>query len=222
LQLDYYEDDYDVSSVFHSVSNTLGINSFAKAIQQREDIDDFCGQNQVNICEVNVFEDSAIFSASSVHASKSTGVSPENLAKIFRIDLQGARRTIDATTQHIKRSKDPTLSRRYSTYDRALRYRHVKELFFMDTFFATGKAGKTTRGHTCMQIFVTDKGFVYVVPLLDKSGKSISYAISEFFKVVGIPDAFICDKSPEQTAGDAKRVCNQSGTAIRALEPNTP
>ena len=60
---DYYEDDYDVSSVFHSVSNTLGINSFAKAIQQREDIDDFCGQNQVNICEVNVFEDSSIFSA---------------------------------------------------------------------------------------------------------------------------------------------------------------
>ena len=209
--------------MLQEVSNTLEVGSFAEAIQERSEIEDFCGQNRMNICQVDVgVPDPELCVTSGVHTGKSAGVSPEDLAKIFRIDLQRARRTIDATTQHIKRSKDPTLSRRYSTNDRALRYRHVKEMFFMDTFFATGKAGKTTRGHTCMQIFVTDKGFVYVVPLPDKSGKSIAYAIREFFKVVGIPYAFICDKSPEQTSGEAKRICNQSGTAIRALEPNTP
>ena len=219
---EYNEDEYEVSAVLQDISNTLGVTSFAEAIKDADDIDTFCGQNRVNICQVDIAEEPELFTASSVHTSKSAGVSPEDLAKIFRIDIQRARRTVEATTQNVKRSKDPTLSRRYSTNDRALRYRHIKELFFMDTFFATGKAGKTTRGHTCMQIFVTDKGFVYVVPLPDKSGKSIAYAISEFFKAVGIPDAFICDKSPEQTAGEAKRVCNQSGTAIRALEPNTP
>jgi hypothetical protein len=36
--------------------------------------------------------------------------------------------------------------------------------------FATKRAKQTTRGNTCMQLFVTtDKGFVYVVPLLSKS-----------------------------------------------------
>jgi hypothetical protein len=34
----------------------------------------------------------------------------------------------------------------------------------MDTFLATKKAGETSRGHTC-QLFVPDKGFVYIVPM---------------------------------------------------------
>jgi hypothetical protein len=38
----------------------------------------------------------------------------------------------------------------------------------MDTFFATKKAGKSSQGHACCQRFVTDKGFVYVVPMKSK------------------------------------------------------
>ena len=39
----------------------------------------------------------------------------------------------------------------------------------MDTFFATKKGGQSSRGHTCCQLFVTDKGFIYVVPMERKS-----------------------------------------------------
>ena len=39
----------------------------------------------------------------------------------------------------------------------------IKDYFFMDTFFATKKGGQSSRGHTCCQLFVTDKGFIYVV-----------------------------------------------------------
>ena len=39
----------------------------------------------------------------------------------------------------------------------------------MDTFFATKKGGQSSRGHTCCQLFVTDKGFIYVVQMKKKS-----------------------------------------------------
>ena len=49
--------------------------------------------------------------------------------------------------------------------DRMLRYKRIKDFFFMDTFFATKKGGQSSRGHTCCQLFVTDKGFIYVVSM---------------------------------------------------------
>ena len=33
----------------------------------------------------------------------------------------------------------------------------------MDTFFATKKGGHSSCGHTCWQLFVTDKGFLQVI-----------------------------------------------------------
>lgn len=140
------------------------------------------------------------------------------------IDLRSrAKQTLDATSQQLRRSNDPTLARRFNTNDKLLWYRHIKELFFYtDTFVATRKAGTTARGHTCMQMFVTDKGFVHVVPMVDKTGISVAQAMKEFFKAVGVPDAIICDKSKEQTDGEAAKFCRQGGTQVRILEPNTP
>ena len=68
----------------------------------------------------------------------------------------------------------------------------------MDTFFATKKAHKSTRGNTCCKLFVTDKGFVYVVPL--KSKGEVLLAVKQFAKEVGALDAFICDAAGEQTS----------------------
>jgi hypothetical protein len=106
---------------------------------------------------------------SAAHAGKTKGVNAEHLAKTWQIDLDTAQKTIDVTSQKSSRKDNPTLSRNYSTNDRMLRYKRVNEYFFMDTFFATKKAKKSSRGHTCCQLFVTDKGFVYVVPMKSKS-----------------------------------------------------
>ena len=114
--------------------------------------------------------DFEFFTASATHAEASKGISAEQLSKVWRIDLDSATRTLDITTQRCKRSDDPTLSRNYSTNDRMLRYKRIHQHFFMDTFFATKKAGKSSRNYTCMQLFVTDKGFVFVVPIKSKSG----------------------------------------------------
>ena len=39
----------------------------------------------------------------------------------------------------------------------------------MDTFVATSKGGKSTRGHTWVQLFVTNKVFIHEIPMRRKS-----------------------------------------------------
>ena len=151
---------------------------------------------------------------------KPKGITPERLAEVFKIDDATARRTLMVTTQRISRVKDPTLSRNFSNNDRPLRYHYIKDHFFTDTMFAAKKAGPSRRGNTCMQVFVTDKGYIKVIPMQTKSQVSQAYKL--FFKHVGVPDAIVCDGSKEQTLGESKRICDAVGTTIRKLERNKP
>jgi hypothetical protein len=70
------------------------------------------------------------------------GVTPEHLSKVWRISFENAKRTIGTTTQLSVTPKDPILAKNYNTNDRMLRYKRIKEYFFMDTFFATKHGGK--------------------------------------------------------------------------------
>ena len=101
-----------------------------------------------------------------------------------------------------------------------LRYKRISEYFFMDTFFSTKKAGKSTRKNTCCQLFVTDKGFVYVVPM--KSKANVLDAVKQYAKEIGAPDALIFDMSGEQTSQPMRKFCHKIGTSLRVLEEGTP
>ena len=153
-------------------------------------------------------------------SSLSSGVTPEHLAKVWRISQEDARRTIENTSQFMVRPTDPTLSRNYGTNDRMLRYKRIHQHFFMDTFFASKKRGKSSRGHTCCQLFVTDKGFVYVVPMLRKG--DVPLAMKQFAKEIGAPDAFVADMSGEQMSPAVKQFVTEIGSTLRALEEGTP
>ena len=157
--------------------------------------------------------------ASTAQAGKSRGVDPKHLSKIWRISHEDAQRTIDVTTQTSIQTDDPVLSRNYSKIDRMLRYKRIKDLFFMDTFFATKKGGQSSRGHTCCQLFVADKGFIYVVPMKRKS--EVLLVIKKFAKEIGVPDSFVADMSGEQMSSEVKKFCNDIGTTLRALEEGT-
>jgi hypothetical protein len=78
----------------------------------------------------------------------------------------------------------------------------------MDTFFATKKASKSTRNHTCCQLFVTDNGFVYVVPL--KSKVNVLDAVKQFAKEIGVPDALNFYMSGEQTSQPMRKFATKS------------
>ena len=110
--------------------------------------------------------------ASTAQDGKSRGVDPKHLSKIWKISHDDAQRTIDITTQMSIQTDDPVLSRNNSINDRMLRYKRIKDFFFMDTFFASKKGGQSSRGHTCCQRFVTDKRFIYVVPMKRKQKSS--------------------------------------------------
>ena len=110
-------------------------------------------------------EDMDAFFVSSVHGGPEVGVDARHLSEVWWISHENTKRTIDATTQHGTYNTNPAMNQNYTTNDWMLRYRRITQYFFMDTFFATKKGGTLSRGNTCYQLFVTDKGFIYVVPM---------------------------------------------------------
>ena len=90
----------------------------------------------------------------------------------------------------------------------------------MDTFLATKKGGQSSRGHTSCQLFVTDKGFIYVVPMKRKS--EVHLAIKKLAKGICAPDSFVADMSCKQMSSEVKKFCIDIGTTLRALEEGTP
>ena len=128
--------------------------------------------------------------ASATHAEKRKGVSPELLEKIWRIDNSTVKRTIRTTTQLNKQEANSKLSRNFGTNDRMLRYIRIKSYFFANTLFVTKKEG-ISRGYTCMQIFVSYKGYVFIAAM--KSISEFPKSLKMFAKEVGVPEAIIAD-----------------------------
>ena len=90
----------------------------------------------------------------------------------------------------------------------------------MDTLFATKKARKLSRGNGCCQLFITDKGFVYVVPM--KSRTEVLQAVKQFAKEIGVLDAIICDEASEKKSQNIRKLLGEIGTTLRLLEEGTP
>jgi hypothetical protein len=101
-----------------------------------------------------------------------------------------------------------------------LRYKRIRDYFYIDTFFATKKGGKSSRGHTCCLVFVTDKGFVYFVPMKRKG--EVLLALNQFAKEIRAQDAFVAVMSGEQMSKEEKAFRNEIGSTLRALEEGTP
>ena len=160
------------------------------------------------------------FFSSGVHGGPEVGVDARHLSKVWRISYEDAKGTIDATTQYGTHTPNRVMNQNYTTNDRMLRYRQITQYFFMNTFFATKKGVTSSRGNTCCQFFVTDKGFIYVVPMKRKS--EVLAAIKLFAEEVGAPDAIVSDMAKEQVSQEVRNFCNTIGTTLRALEEGTP
>jgi hypothetical protein len=95
------------------------------------------------------------FMVSATHARMKHNVQVEHLSKIWGIDMETASKTLDITSQNVNRKRSTDLSRNYATNDKMLQYNRIKEFFFMDTFYDTKKAGKSSRGNACCPLFDT-------------------------------------------------------------------
>ena len=150
--------------------------------------------------------------AASTFVRNEKRIDGDYLSKVWRIPLEEANRTINVTTQRCVPSENQSLVRNIGTNDRMLRYKRLNTHFFMDTFFATKTATKSTRGNTCCQIFVTDKGCTHVEPMRCRS--DILCALKSFAKEIGVPEAFIVDAAKEQNSLKVKKFLNDIGTIL--------
>ena len=157
---------------------------------------------------------------SSVVSKDSRGsVIAEELSELWGISKERAEKTLHSTTQLMRRIPGhPSLTRRYKTNDRMIRYKRINTNIFMDTYFS---AVKSTRGNTCAQLFVSEFNHVRIHPMKTRK-EGVPHALKEYFKNVGVPKAIICDGAAEQVQGESRRICNQVSTKIKQLERDTP
>ena len=73
-----------------------------------------------------------------------------------------------------------------------LHYKPIKRQFFTNTLSDAAK-GKSKRGNTCCQIFVSDKGFVVFYPMDSKS--QFESALYQFCKDFDVPYTLVIKPS---------------------------
>ena len=103
----------------------------------------------------------------------------------------------------------------FGTDDCMLRYKHIKFHFFTNTFFVPEKY-RSWRGNKCCQLFVSDIGFVFLVPMQSKG--QFPDTLRKFCKEIGVPKSLICDPSGEQTSNTVKKWCNEVALPLQILE----
>ena len=122
---------------------------------------------------------------------------------------------LDVTTQFNKQDADYLLSHKFSTNNRMMQYRRINSTFFNETFFVT-EIEKSVRGYTCMQLFVSKKGFVKVYGM--KSVKEFPQAQRRFVKEAGAPKDFVVNPHWEQTSKETQYFCHKIRKTLGVLE----
>ena len=128
------------------------------------------------------------YNVSLASSTRDKPISAETLARNWGIGLDAARRTSAATTQRGVRYITPTMSKRFRTNDRMLRYKRLRVDMFTDTMFANIRS---KRGNKCAQVYCTNFGWSRVYPMKKKSEAHESF--SALCSQVGVPPSIKMD-----------------------------
>ncbi len=157
--------------------------------------------------------------SSTTTGKRKGNLTAERLAKNWSISLDSAKQTLKVTTQRgVRTTANPSLSRRFRTNDRQLRYRRLRCDMYTDTLDA--KTVMSKRGNKYAQIFATRFGWYRAFPLKAKS--EAHQAVSILFARDGVPNVMVMDGAREQTLGDFRRKCREAGCHIKQTEPYSP
>ena len=144
-------------------------------------------------------------------------VNAEKLAKNWRIGLELARRTVEATTQVAVRDFSSTTgSRRLKPRHWLLDQKRVGCAAYHDTYF--GKC-KSLRGNTCAAVFGTTFHSALVDALRTKGDSHYSFDV--FCERIGIPTRLISDNAPELIKGDFGKKARRAQCPIKPIETET-
>ena len=146
------------------------------------------------------------------------GIQPSELAQRWGIGIEAARRTLNVTTQRgVRTVAHPSLSRRFRTNDRQLRYRRLATDIYADTLVSKHKS---KCGNLYAQVFATKFGWCRVFLMQRKS--DAHHALSLLFTRDGVPLRLIVDGSKEQMQGEFRQKARQADCQLRAVEPHSP
>ena len=222
--------DDDLMRQVQACEGTLNENELAEALENLN----LATSYAISAGSTAVLEDDELFvndlrgivddaeATFSALATSPKGVTAERLAKLWRISEEDAHRTIETTTQLGRYSADrESLTRENPTDDRALRYkRFMDTVVYTDTMFVTKKA-TSTRGYTAVQVYVTDKGFVYCYLMTSINQNEYIQALRAFCREIGVMKTLVCDAHRTQTSAAARKFLNEVGTRLRVLERGT-
>ena len=142
----------------------------------------------------------------------------ELLADKWMVSPEVARRTLERTTQRgVRTISHPSLSRRFRTNDRQLRYKRLRHDVFTDTMQSKYKS---RRGELYSQVYTTGFHWCRAHPMKLKSDAHDS--LSLLFQRDGVPPKMIMDGSKEQTLGRFKKKCQDADCRIKQTEPYSP
>ena len=142
--------------------------------------------------------------------SKNWGISPELAATTLR-------KTTRLGVRYFGKTGPKSVSRRFPSGDRPLRYRRLACKIFHDTFFSSIESA---RGFKCAQIYATDFGWVRVFPMVNKS--DVHHTIDDFFHRYGVPESLVSDNAQELTKGQFGFKCRQARCTIGTVIPHSP
>ena len=139
-------------------------------------------------------------------------ISAHTIAKNWGIGLKLAKRTYEATTQTgVRTIVHPTLSRRFRTNDRQLRYRRLACEMYSDTMQASEVSWR--RKNKYAQVFCTKFGWVRVYPMKAKSEAPDTLKL--LCQREGVPISLVVDGSKEQTLGDFRKYARSVGIHLK-------
>jgi hypothetical protein len=155
-----------------------------------------------------------------VHSSKRRkAVGPKIIAKNWNIGLAAAERTHKATSQNALRTVlHPTLSRRFRTNDRQLRYRRIPHEMFTDTMEASVRSW--FRQNKYAQVYCTRFGWARAYPMKKKSQAHETFSL--LAQRDGVPTKLIFDGSKEQNLGEFRKKVKETGTHTHTTLPYSP
>jgi hypothetical protein len=145
------------------------------------------------------------------------GIDTATLANNWGIGIEAAKRTRLVTTQRgIRGMVHPSLTKRYKTNDRQLRYRRLPVTMYTDTMYSTILSRQMNKA---AQIFTTDFGFVRAFPM--KKEKEAHEALYFLFHRDGVPNVMVMDGAKVQVEGEFSRKLRDTGCHIKQTEPHT-
>jgi hypothetical protein len=145
------------------------------------------------------------------------GVDAATLPKNWGIGIEAAKGTHLVTTQRgIRRMIHPSLTKRYKTNYRQLRYLRLPVTMHTDNMYSTIFSRQKNKA---AQIFCTD--FVFVRAFTLKKEKEAHEALSLLFHRDGVPNFMVMDGSKAQVEGEFRRNLRDAGCRIKQTEPHT-